>query len=395
MAEAPRATEAVTREIPSDTLATLAHEIPTSLLPALVTGILAASPAALAAIEGIANAMGIGARLAGDLRSRDPDKRRRLRLGGYTGTAALSSLTGVSGTALVAGLLRTGAWAARGVASPERHVQVAQRTQRSSLGQAYARGRLLEHAAAVAGPIIACLLLLGVGIRTAIVLSVVPGVLALAFALRGWRRVPSEVPPPATPITVSRLRDLVSGKLGWSFLGIAAFEFGNITVVLLILRATALFRPDHGLVGAARMAALGYALYRLAASAASGAAGRLVDRIGAAPPLAAGSAILLASYTGFAFVPDNIPGLAACFATAGVAVGLVEPSEQTLIALHAPPDERRSLFTLLAVVDGVGVVAASLIAGVLWTVFSPAAGLLWSAPALLLCVLALGRAHTR
>lgn len=143
------------------------------------------------------------------------------------------------------------------------------------------------------------------------------------------------------------------------------------------------------------MAALGYALYRLAASVASGAAGRLVDRVGAAPPLAAGSAILLASYTGFAFVPDNIPGLAACFATAGVAVGLVEPSEQTLIALHAPPDERRSLFTLLAIVDGAGVVAASLIAGVLWTVFSPAAGLLWSAPALLLCVVALGRAHAR
>jgi MFS family permease len=395
VAESIGAAKAVEADIAPDTLATVAHEIPTSMLPAFVTGILAASPAVLAAIEGIANGIGIGARLAGDVLARNPVERRRLRLVGYAGTAVLSSATGLAGTAIVAGLLRVGAWSARGVASPVRHAQVAERTHRSALGRAYARGRVLEHAGAVAGPLVACLLLLVVGVRTAIVLSVVPGALALLLALQAWRRAPPEGVPQGPVITVSHVRQLVTGQLGWSFLGIAAFEFGNITVVLLILRATALFKPEHGLVGAAKLGALGYALYRLAAAIASGAAGRLVDRIGAAPPLAAGSAFLLASYVGFSLVPDSIPGLAVCFATAGVAVGLVEPSEQTLVAVHAPPDERQALFTLLTVVDGIGVIAASLIAGVLWTVFSPAAGLLWSAPALVLCIVALGRAHAR
>jgi MFS family permease len=99
-------------------------------------------------------------------------------------------------------------------------------------------------------------------------------------------------------------------------------------------------------------------------------------------------------YVGFAVVPDSIPGLAACFATTGIAIGLVETSEQTLVALHAPTEHREALFRLLAVIDGTGILVASLTAGILWTLLSPAAGLLWSAPALLLCIAALARAQT-
>jgi Major Facilitator Superfamily len=396
-AEIARRTELLPDHVKPETLATLTHEIPTSMLPALVTGVLTASPAALAAIEGVANACGIVARALGAALTRDGGGRRRGRLSAYSAVAVLSSVTGLAGTAVVAGILRAGAWSARGIASPVRHVQVAARTHRSSLGRAYARERIVEHAAGVAGPVVGCLLLFFVGVRTAIVIAIVPGILAFLFALKTWGRKPPEAPAAAATVSmpVSRMRELVTGQLGWGLVGIAAFEFGNITVVLLILRATSLFKPDHGLTGAAQLAALGYAVYQLAATIGSWAAGRVADRVGAAPPLAAGSAFLLGSYVGFAVVPDDIPGLAACFAGAGAAIGLVEPSEHTLMALHAPAEHRERLFRLLAVIDGAGILVASVTAGILWTLVTPAAGLLWSGPALLLCIAALARAHTR
>jgi Major Facilitator Superfamily len=395
VAEIARDSKMAAADARAEAAATLAHEIPTSVLPALVTGILSASPAALAAIEGVANACGILARLPAAALAREPRTRHRVRLAGYSATAVLSSLTGIAGTALVVGGLRTGAWSARGVASPVHPVQIAARTHRSSLGRAYARERITEHAAAVVGALVAFLLLFVVGIRTAIILSIVPGAFAILLATRTRGRAAGEPTAPVTAASPARLRDLATGQLGWSLAGIAAFEFGNITVVLLIMRATSLFKPEHGLTRAAQLAALGYAVYRLCAAIASLAAGHVADRVGAAPPLAVGSAFLLASYVGFAVVPDNVPGLAACFASAGTAIGLVEPSEQTLMALHAPTEHREALFRFLVLLDGAGVLVASLTAGILWTLVTPAAGLLWSAPALLLCIAALSRAHKR
>jgi hypothetical protein len=71
--------------------------------------------------------------------------------------------------------------------------------------------------------------------------------------------------------------------------------------------------------------------------------------------------------------------LGACFVAAGVAIGCVETAEHAAVAALAAEDIRGSAFGLLAGVQSLGNLAASGVAGVLWTVVSPAAGLLFAA----------------
>jgi hypothetical protein len=63
--------------------------------------------------------------------------------------------------------------------------------------------------------------------------------------------------------------------------------------------------------------------------------------------------------------------LAGCFVTAGVAIGCVETAEHAAVATAAPEGLRGSAFGLLAAIQSFGNLAASGVAGLLWTAFSP------------------------
>ena len=105
-------------------LADVGHEIPTALLPNLLTVTLGAPAAALGLIEGIADGLAGAARLAGGAIADDP-QRRRVAVGGYTTTAVLSSLIGAATAVWQVGVLRAGAWAARGLRVPARNALLA------------------------------------------------------------------------------------------------------------------------------------------------------------------------------------------------------------------------------------------------------------------------------
>ena len=77
-------------------LADLGHEVPTTLLPSLLTGSLGAPAAALGLIEGVSDGLAGAARLAGGALADDPRRRRRDSSHGYTATAVLTSLTGAA-----------------------------------------------------------------------------------------------------------------------------------------------------------------------------------------------------------------------------------------------------------------------------------------------------------
>ncbi|HEX6673664.1 MAG TPA: hypothetical protein VF486_01365 [Actinomycetes bacterium] len=70
---------------------------------------------ALGLIEGVADGLAGAARLGGAALADDPGRRRAVAVGGYTTTAVLSSLLGAATAAWQVGVLRAGAWAARGV----------------------------------------------------------------------------------------------------------------------------------------------------------------------------------------------------------------------------------------------------------------------------------------
>jgi MFS family permease len=104
---------------------------------------------------------------------------------------------------------------------------------------------------------------------------------------------------------------------------------------------------------------------------ASVPAGRLGDRRGAVLVLALGVGLFGLAYAGFAAGGSSVLALAPWFIAAGVAIGCVETAEHAAVAALAPVELRGSAFGLLAAVQSFGNLAASAIAGLLWTAVSP------------------------
>jgi hypothetical protein len=69
-------------------LSDVGHEVPTSLLPSLLTVTLGAPAAALGLIEGVADGISGVAKLAGGALADDPHRRRNTAIGGYTTKAS-------------------------------------------------------------------------------------------------------------------------------------------------------------------------------------------------------------------------------------------------------------------------------------------------------------------
>ncbi len=86
-----------------------------------------------------------------------------------------------------------------------------------------------------------------------------------------------------------------------------------------------------------------------------------------------GAMAFLGGYLLFAFGGASIVALGGAFVLAGVGIGFAETAQSAAVAASAPVDLRGSAFGLLAGVQAFGNLAASIVAGFLWTVVSPEA----------------------
>ncbi|WP_307822056.1 MFS transporter [Streptomyces coffeae] len=376
-------------------LADVGHEIPTALLPSLLTSTLGAPAAALGAIEGVSDALAGAARFGGGVLADDPARRRKVAVGGYATTAVLGAATAAATAVWQVGVLRAAAWTARGLRVPARNALLADIVPAKAYGRAYGFERMMDNLGAIFGPLLALGLVAWVGVQWAIGLSVIPGLLAAAAIVYAIRHAPKAERRETVPLRV-RVRPVLQGGLGRLLGAVAAFEIGNVAATLLILRASEQLAPGHGKDAATSIALGLYVTYNVAATAASVPAGHLADKLGPRGPvlvLAAGVAAFALAYGMFAASTTVIAALTVPFVLAGVGIGAVETAQHSAVAALAPTELRGSAFGLLATVQSFGNLAASTVAGVLWSAVSPnaafayltvwmvlaLAGLLWTA----------------
>jgi MFS family permease len=231
----------------------------------------------------------------------------------------------------------------------------------------------MDNLGAIVGPLLALGLVSLFSIRAAIFVSVIPGLLAAVAIVYAIRQAKL---PKLTERKKLRLQvqPVLQGQLGRVMTGFTAFEVGNVAATLLILRATDVLTPGRGVHGATQIAIALYVVYNIAATITSFPAGGLSDMLGRRGPLlvtAAGVAAFLLAYGLFAMSGPVITVLGVAFALAGVGIGCAETAEHAAVAASAPQEIRGSAFGLLATVQAIGNVAASAIAGLLYTVASP------------------------
>jgi MFS family permease len=168
---------------------------------------------------------------------------------------------------------------------------------------------------------------------------------------------------------------------------------GNVTATLLILRATDVLTPGRGVEGATQIGIALYVVYNIAATITSLPAGGFADKLGPRGPLlvtAAGVAAFLLVYDLFAISGPMIVLLGVAFAVAGVGIGCAETAEHAAVAAFATDELRGSAFGLLATGHTVGNVAASVVAGLLYTVASPAIAFVYLTVWMLIALATLG-----
>jgi MFS family permease len=366
------------------------HEIATAVLPSFLVGVLRGSAGTLGVIEGVSDALLGVAKLLGGPVANDPTRRVRLARGGYLLTAVFTAGIGLASSVWQAGVLRAAAWVARGARTPARDTLLAGLAPPDAYGRAFGVERAGDNLGAVAGPLLASVLVAAVGIRRSFWFALLPGALAavsISLAAARARRTAATAPPrERARLALGALRQ---AGLGRPLLPVALFELGNVTTTLLILRATQLLH--HGgrsVTAAASLAILIYAAHNVAASVVALAGGAWIDRRGPRRVFAVGAAAYVLAYGGFALPVHHWALLLAWFCLAGSGIGLAEPAESTLVARLLPDRLRGSGFGLLGGLQSAGDFLSSAVVGLLYAAVSPAAGFAYAAAWMVLAVAA-------
>lgn len=372
------------------------HEMVTSLLPTFLTTTLGAGPAALGAIDGVADALTGLSKLAGGPLANDPQRRGRLAAGGYLGTAVATAAIGLTVAVWQVAVLRAIAWVSRGLRSPARDMLLTDLASTDAYGRAFGVERAGDNAGAIVGPLLAAALVQVIGIRTAMLISIVPGVLAAASIVVAARRVRRTLRPVAGRRTLAlNLGALRRAGLVRVLAPIALFELGNLASTLLILRCGDLLQSaGRDATAAASLAIVLYAAHNGAATLASIGAGQLADWFSARHVFMVGAAMYVLGYAAFAVGATAWPVLLVAFVLCGIGIGCAETAESTLVARALPDDLRGNGFGVLGLTQAVGDLGATVVAGLLWSLVSPAAAFGYAAAWMVAALLTAARSTT-
>src|SRR6201993_2243813 len=186
----PRSQPSATRNLYSFGLTSFFNDTATEMaywvLPAFLVS-LGAGPAQLGVIEGIAESVASFAKLFSGYLTDRIDRRKPLVVAGYFVANAVKPLLAITTAWWHILLIRFADRLAKGGRGAPRDVMVAESVAKERLGSAYGLIQSMDSAGAIAGPLLALVLLARFGIRSVFWAAAVPGALAVLGAIFGIR----------------------------------------------------------------------------------------------------------------------------------------------------------------------------------------------------------------
>lgn len=352
-----------------------ASEMLYPLVPLFVTGVLRAPMSIVGLIEGAAEATASVLKAYSGYLSDRWRRRRALVFVGYVCAAASKPLLAVALAWPMVLLSRLVDRFGKGVRTAARDALLADSSVPETRGKVFGFHRALDSTGAVVGPLLALgLLSLFEGqLRPIFALAFLPALLAALLVLCTQEKAPTKAAaPPSFRLRTFR-RDFRA------FLCISAlFALGNSSDVFLIKRAQEVFAQGHSgstflnLAGpSVGLTVLAYMLYNAVYALASYPAGAVSDRLGQRNVFVGGLAVFAVVYLGFAGAHQGWQ-IWMLFAVYGLYTALTEGVSKALAANLAGAEQRATALGLYHAVIGGMTLLASIIAGVLWDVFSPA-----------------------
>ncbi len=347
------------------------------VLPAFLVS-LGAGPAQLGLIEGVAESVASFAKLFSGYLTDRIDRRKPLVVSGYFVANAVKPLLAIVTAWWHILLIRFSDRLAKGVRGAPRDVMVAESVPRERLGSAYGLIQSMDSAGAIAGPLVALMLLARYGIRSVFWAAAVPGALCVMVALFGIRETqkphfsqdmremghPSQSlgPDPALAKRVASVPVASSGALPSSFyvvlIAVTLFSLGNSSDMFLVMRAQNVgirvsLAPLLGLV------------FNVTYTLGSWPAGWFSDHFSRRWIAAAGYLIFAVVYFVFGRAPSTL-AIWITMAVYGLYYALTQPVLKALVVETVRQDVRGRALGVYFFVTSVATLAASLITGELW-----------------------------
>ncbi|HET7699050.1 MAG TPA: MFS transporter [Vicinamibacterales bacterium] len=374
----------------------MATEMIYPLLPLFLTRTLGGTAMSLGVIEGVAEAANSALKIFSGWLTDRSGQPKTLVLAGYGLSSAVRPLIGLVTSWPQVLALRFTDRLGKGIRSSPRDAMLARFAPPGTRGRVYGFHRAMDHAGAVAGPLIATAYLYFYpdAYRSLFAWTLVPGIVVILLILRlpappktGTVTVSAEKAPPKMrdPQFSQENRSAARGKGDsprfWRgglprrfYLAMAiitVFALGNASDAFILLRLT-----DLGI--APVWIPLLWSALHVVKMSASVIGGTLSDRFGRRALIIGGYLWYAAIYAAFAWT-TSVPIVIAIFLAYGIYFGFTEGVEKAWVADMAPASARGIAFGIYNGALGAGGLAASLIFGAIWTRVSPAAAFLTGA----------------
>ena len=358
----------------------ISSEMIHALLPLFMVGTLGMSVALVGLLEGLAEATALILKVFSGVISDWFGKRKPLAVLGYglgAATKPLFALATGPGMIFTARLLdRVG----KGIRGAPRDALVADIAPPEQRGAAFGLRQSLDTVGAFLGPLLAVglMLLWANDFRAVFAVAIIPAALCVALLVLGVQEPERPAGAPrVNPISRTSLQRLP--RAYWWVVGVGAvFTLARFSEAFLVLRAeqVGIALALVPLVMVAMNAVFSVTAYPF---------GKLSDRVSHRRLLLAGLAVLVLADVVLA-ASTHWTGLLLGVALWGVHMGMTQGLLAAMVADTAPADLRGTAYGFFNLMSGLAMLAASVVAGLLWQYWGPAwtfgAGAMFSAVAM-------------
>jgi MFS family permease len=346
----------------------ISSEMIHSLLPVFMTVVLGASATAVGVIEGIAEATALIAKVFSGVLSDYIGKRKWLAVLGY-GMGALTKplfalATGIGWVLSARFIDRIG----KGIRGAPRDALIADVTAPEVRGAAFGLRQSLDTVGAFVGPLLAMglMLLWSNDFRSVFWVAVIPGLFAVALLIFGVQEPPRPAShkKPASPISRAALK-LLPPAYWWVVTAGAMLTLARFSEAFLVLRA-----QQGGL--ALALVPLVLVLMNVVYAVFAYPLGMLADKISHHALLMLGIVPLIVADLLLAY-DGGLVSIGAGLVFWGLHMAATQGLLAAMIADTAPAELRGTAYGLFNLGSGIAMLAASVLAGLLWDRFGAAA----------------------
>src|SRR6478672_5605943 len=339
-----------------------ASEMAYWILPAFLIS-LGAGPAALGLIEGIAESIAAFGKLFSGYLSDVLDRRKPIVVFGYVLANAVKPVLALSTRWWHVLLIRFADRTAKGIRGAPRDVMLADSVNKNEVGGAYGLLQSMDSAGAIAGPLIAWLVLSRMGgMRTVFWIAAIPGFISI-IAVSQAREPHRQIASRKTALSLWHGVKLPF-RFYYMLVAVLIFSLGNSSDMFLVLRSQQLgIKPA--------LAPLLGLTFNVTYTLASWPAGRLSDRRSKPLIAALGYLVFAATYFVFAAAPSGnlVWGIMALY---GFYYALTSPVLRALVVETVPTESRGTAFGLFYFSISIATLLSSVLTGELWKHFGAA-----------------------